>query len=99
MMCMFVKSRKKFPWLTDPVPSMPFYVASATSETSPNDDWCSFDHDIPNSARVEREFGVTQFQRVKAFQRMTVYGTVAKDVLRDKWKTIPKAMEAVNAEW
>ena len=30
---------------------------------------------------------------------MTVYGTVAKDVPRDKWKTIPKAMEAVAAEW
>ena len=30
---------------------------------------------------------------------MTVYGTVGKDVPRDKWKTIPKAMEAIAAEW
>ena len=30
---------------------------------------------------------------------MTVYGAVAKDVLRDKWKTIPKALDAVAAEW
>ena len=76
---------------------MPLYVAFAATDT-PTDDWC-FDHDIPNSAHMEREFGVTQLQRVKAFQRMTVYGTVAKDVPRDKWKTIPKAMEAVAAEW
>ena len=42
---------------------------------------------------------MTQLQRVKAFQRMTVYGAVAKDVPRDKRKTIPKAMEAIAAEW
>ena len=98
MFCMFVKNRKKYPWLRDPVPSMPLYVASAPADM-PSDDWCSFDHDIPNSAHIEREFGVTQLQRIKAFQRMTVYGAVAKDVPRDKWKTISKAMEAVAAEW
>ena len=60
---------------------------------------CSFDHYIPNAAHIEREYGVTQLQRIKAFQRMTVCGTDAKDVPRDKWKTIPKAMEAIAAEW
>ena len=30
---------------------------------------------------------------------MTVCGAVAKDVPRDKWKTIPKALDAVAAEW
>ena len=30
---------------------------------------------------------------------MTVHGTVAKDVLRNIWKSIPKAMEAIEAEW
>ena len=58
-----------------------------------------FGYDIPNAAHIESEFGVTQPQRITAFQRMTVYGTVAKDVPRDKWKTIPKAMEAIAAEW
>ena len=77
---------------------MPLHVASSSAE-SPSDDWCSFGHDITNSAHIEREFGVTQLQRIKAFQRMTVYGAVAKDVPRDKWKTIPKAMDAVAAEW
>ena len=87
MFCMFVKNRKKFQWLTDPVPAMPLYTAPTKIETSPDDDWCSFDYDIPNAAHIEREFGVTQLQRVKAFQRMTVYGTVAKDAPHDKWKT------------
>ena len=98
MFCMFVKNRKKYRWLRDPVPSMPLYVASSSADV-PSDDWCSFDYDIPNSAHIEREFGVTQLQRIKAFQRMTVYGAVAKDVPRDRWKTIPKAMYAVAAEW
>ena len=65
----------------------------------PDADWCSFDHDIPNAAQIDREYCVTQLRRIQAFQRMTVYGTVAKDVRRDKWKTIPKAMEAIAAEW
>ena len=30
---------------------------------------------------------------------MAVYGTVAKDVPRNIWKAIPKAMEAIAAEW
>ena len=30
---------------------------------------------------------------------MTVYGVVANDVPRDKWKIIPKTMDAVAAEW
>ena len=99
MFCMFVKKqRNTYHWLGDLVPNPYLYDASAATDTSA-DDWCSFDHDIPNSAHIDREFGVTQLQRVKAFQRMTVYGTVAKDVPRDKWKTIPKAMEAVAAEW
>ena len=97
MFCMFVKNRKKYPWLRDPVPVKPISVAS--SMPSPADDACYYDHDIPNSAYIEHEFGITQLQRIKAFQRMTVYGAVAKDVRRDKWKTIPKALDAVAAEW
>ena len=30
---------------------------------------------------------------------MTVYGTAAKDVLRNMWKSIPTAMEALDADW
>ena len=96
---MFVKHRKKFPWLTDPVPAMPLYTAPTKIETSSDDDLRSFDYDLPNAEHIDREFGVTQLQRVKAFQRLAVYGTVAKDVPRDKWKTIPKAMDAIAAEW
>ena len=96
---MFVNNQNKFQWLTEPVLAMPLYHVAEKPDTSPDDDWCSFDHDIPNAAHIEREYGVTQLQRIKAFQRMTVYGTVAKDVPRDKWKTIPKPMAAIAAEW
>ena len=59
---------------------MPLYHVSEKPDTSHDDGWCSFDHDTPNAAHIDREYGVTQLQRIKAFQRMTVYGTVAKGV-------------------
>ena len=67
MFCMLAKNRKKYPWLRDPVPAMPLSVASSSDQPSPADDMFSYDHDIPNSAHIEREFGVTQLQRIKAF--------------------------------
>ena len=99
MFCMVVKNRKKYLWLSEPVPAMPLYQASYALSIDSDSECPYIDHDIPNAAHIEREFGVTQLQRVKAFQRMAVYGTVAKDVRRDKWKTIPKAMAAIAAEW
>ena len=98
MFCMFVNNRTKFYWLTEPVPAMSLYQVSDQAALSLDNEWCSFDHDIPNAIHIEREYGVTQLQRIKVVQRMTVYGTVAKDVPRDKWKTIPKAMPAIAAE-
>ena len=40
--CMFVKNRNKFPWLTDAVPAMPLYTAPAEIDTAPDDDWYLF---------------------------------------------------------
>ena len=99
MFFMFVKNRKNFPWFSEPVPAMPLYQASDAIPADSDSECMYFVHDIPNAAHIEREYGVTQLQRVKVFQRMTVYGTVAKDVLGNMWKGIPKAMEAVEAEW
>ena len=48
---------------------------------------------------MEKEYGVTQLQRMKAFQRMVVYGLVAKDVPRKLLPQMPKTFGAVNAEW
>ena len=78
---------------------MPLYQASGKTADAFNNDWPYFDHDTPNAEHIEREYGVTQLQRVKAFQRMIVYGTVAKDVPRIMWKGVPEAMGAVEAEW
>ena len=63
---MFVKNRKTFSWLTDPVPAMSFYTLPSKIEISPDDDLCSFDYDVLNAAHLEREFGVTQLQLIKA---------------------------------
>ena len=57
------------------------------------------DHDIPNAEHIEIEYCVAQLQRIKAFQRMAVDGAVAKDIPRRMWKTMPKAMDAIDAEW
>ena len=82
-----------------PVHTMFLLVAFSSDRVLQADEMFSYDHDIPNSIHIEREFGVSQLQRIKYFQRMTAYGAVAKDVPRDKWKHIQKALEAVNAEW
>ena len=99
MLCMFMKNRRKFQWLTGLVPAMPLYNVPEQPQQSSDDDWYSLDHDIPNAEHIEREYGVTQLQRIKAFQRMAVYGAVDKDVSRHMWKTIPKAMDAIAAYW
>ena len=89
---------KKFQWLKETVPIMPLCHAPDKTYLSSDDEWCCFDHDITNAEHIEREYCVTQLQRIKAFQRMTVDGTVSKDVPRNMWKTIPKAMEAIATE-
>ena len=83
MYCMFVNNLKKFKWLRELVPAVPLYQASDDADNDSNSECQYFDHDIPNAEHIEREYCVTHLQRVKAFQRMTVYGTVAKDVRRN----------------
>ena len=93
-----IKYLRKFVWLRQPVPSMPLRRASdGTSVIS--DDECQYvDNDIPNVAHIERQYGVSHIQHIKAFQRMIVYETVAKDFPRNMWKGTPKCMEAIEIE-
>ena len=76
---------------------MPTKTASADSANVVTDNCPYFDHDIPNAEHIQRGYGVSQLQRVEAFQRMVAYDAVAKDVPRKMWGPIPKALEAVNA--
>ena len=99
MFCIFVNKFKKFVWLRKPVPAMLLRAASDDAIASSNDECPYFDHDIPNAAHIEHEYGVSHIQRIKVFQRMTVYGAVAKDVHRNMWKGIRKALEAIDAQW
>ena len=47
---------------------------------------------------VEKEYGVSQRQRVKAFERMA-FALVAKDIPRSMWKDIEKAAKAVQDDF
>ena len=67
MFCMFVKNRKKYPWLRDPVPAMHLSVASSSDQPSPADDLFSYDDDIPNSDTLSANLVLLSFNASKPF--------------------------------